>query len=218
MPRNSFRQQYRAAAAAGSEEEAGTERHIRALWAQDPPAVTVVKQFRGAFGPYVKDSAGRPIRLFDFEVCPLAGELTGAAYKREEADDFVLIYSSIMGENGGAALTAFFARFDPKTFDQDDAPVLWLGCATALSLEIASLGGIRMNSPRWRILHSVPGRFTPETEWKLMDELNAAAVQIAQYVRKSGPAPGGASAEPVAPGLMRRVLELLHLGRRSSHA
>ncbi|HCZ13296.1 MAG TPA: hypothetical protein PL117_12135 [Accumulibacter sp.] len=209
-------------------------RVVRAIWAQDDKAVPIVQEFRAKFLRYPRDDWQRRIELADFEVCPLAGDASRAAYLREglgalSADDFVLIFSDALHQNLPAN-SSFFGSFTPAELAQADAPVFWLGAAQKLDLDLWSVGETPMKTFPWKILHpDPPGRFRRENPIALDDDIQTAVGQVLHHARATGPNTVASGPEgdkkgseaggnaPAEGGFFKQLFGFFHSDRKAGH-
>lgn len=217
-------------------------RVVRAIWAQDDKAVPIVQEFRAKFLRYPRDDWQRRIELADFEVCPLAGDASRAAYLREglgalSADDFVLIFSDALQENLPAN-SSFFGSFTPAELAQADAPVFWLGAAQKLDLDLWTVGETPMKTFPWKILHpDPPGRFRRENPIALDDDIQTAVGQVLHHAKSFGEnaaasgesdsekgSEGGSAAgdkkggnTPAESGFFKQLFGFFHSDRKAGH-
>ncbi|MBL8399377.1 MAG: hypothetical protein JNL84_14750 [Candidatus Accumulibacter sp.] len=220
MGRTSYRERINAASASAEDDPARhavdpTQRTIRAIWADDPLSVPIVRGFRDKFAVYPRDSGQRTLHLNDFDVCPLAGDASRAAQARTladlSADDFVLVFSDALQQTQYAnAVGNLFRFFTREVLAQADAPVFWLGAAQKVDTELATIGDTPLKAYGWQILHrDPPGRFRRENSVELDDDL-AEAVHKVLHFRKTDRPGGGEASPPPSGGLFGRLRGLFH--------
>ncbi len=198
------------------------ERCVRALWAEDDKTVPIVQLFQTKFGTYAQYIRQHHIRLADFDVCPLAGEASRAAYDREKlgdlaADDFVLFFSDAFQQKA-PVISSFFGSFTPEDLAQADAPVFWLGAAQQVDLDLWTVGETPMKRFPWKLLHHVPpGRFRREDQVALDDEVATAVGRLLKDGTATAAEIPASGDRPAAGGFFRQLIGLFNSDRKASH-
>jgi hypothetical protein len=226
MGKNSYLERLAAQPASRGEGRSGPagapgERWVRAIWAEDEKTVPIVQLFQVKFGTYADYLNQHRIRLADFDVCPLAGDASRAAYDREKigdlaADDFVLFFSDALQQKA-PVIGSFFGSFTPDDLAQADAPVFWLGAAQKVDLDLWSVGETPMKKFPWKILHHVPpGRFRREDPIALDDEVETAVEQLLKHEKTPQPAIPVIGEKPAGTGFLKRFTGFFNPQRKAS--
>jgi hypothetical protein len=185
-----------------------------------------VHGFAIRFQRYPRDYHDRRIKPEHFDVCPLAGGASRAAYARAaigdlQADDFVLIFSNAIAEGENApVISSFFGSVTPNDLAQDDAPVFWLGAAQPVNLDLWRVGESEtpMREFHWQILHhDPPGRFQIKDTDALNAEIEEAVEKIYKHEKTSTQRTGEPQEKPAEAGFLRRLIGLLHSDRKANH-